>query len=417
VYGLLRQGLPALTGAGQPASARGVWTTVGTNVILLGVTSLLTDISAEMVSAVLPIYLLYQLHISALQLGVIDGLYNGASGLVRLAAAFTADGWERRKGVAASGYALSAVSRMGLLAAGASLPGIAAFVLVDRIGKGIRTAPRDALISLSVPKERLGLAFGVHRTFDTAGALLGPALVFVILTFAPTAFDAVFVPSFSISLIGLGVIVLFVQDRRTSVVRQGLIPIGSMLRLLHNARFRVLIIAASAVTLFTASDTFIYVALQRQGGVPMQLFPLLYAATATFYLLLALPAGRVADSLGRRRVYLAGQLVMLAIVVVLATSISGSWLLAVLPLLGSYYALTDGVLMAATSAELSEQLRTSGLALLATCTSLLSLASSVALGAVWTVAGQQAAFALFAVGLASAIALGAWTFRAHPHTV
>ena len=213
MYGLLRQ---SLSGIAQPVAAPAGWfgwQVVGRTVILLGVTSLLTDISSEMVSAVLPLYLLYQLHVSALQLGVVDGLYQGASGLVRLAAAMSADRWQRQKEVASAGYALSAVSRIGLLAAGSALQAVAGFVLVDRIGKGIRTAPRDALISLSVQRERLGLAFGVHRAFDTGGSLIGPLLAFGLLTLAPTAFDAVFVPSFCIALLGLSVIVLFVRNQ------------------------------------------------------------------------------------------------------------------------------------------------------------------------------------------------------------
>src|SRR5713226_4236622 len=216
MYGLLRQSLPGFAQPPVPANRRLGWTAVGRTVILLGVTSLLTDISSEMVSAVLPLYLLYQLQASPLQLGIVDGIYQGCSGLVRLAAGISADRWRRQKDVAAAGYALSAVSRIGLLLSSGALGGIATFVLVDRIGKGIRTAPRDALISLSVPRERLGLAFGVHRALDTSGALLGPLFAFGLLALAPRSFDIVFLPSFSFGLLGLGVILLFVENREVT---------------------------------------------------------------------------------------------------------------------------------------------------------------------------------------------------------
>jgi MFS family permease len=379
---------------------------------------------------------------------------------VRLGAALTADRWRRQKEVAATGYALSAASRIGLLAVGGALNGIAGFVLVDRIGKGIRTAPRDALISLSVPPERLGLAFGVHRTLDTGGALIGPLLAWWLLSLAPTAFDIVLLPSFAIALIGLGVIVLLVENKRSTAAADqpasslvenersaaeadqparlrekersaaeadwpgsGLVKnehsgavadavgfrVQDAARLVLAPRFRLLVVAAGLLALFTASDAFIYIGLQRRSSLALAYFPLLYVGTALFYLLLAVPAGRVADRIGRRQVFVVGQLVMLvALTLLLVPALDGSLVLVlVLPLLGSYYALTDGVLMAATSAELGERLRTSGLGLLTTVTSLGSLVSSVLLGALWTAWGMQTAFGVFAVLLGGVTAWSA----------
>lgn len=414
MYGLIRQGLPGLTQSGAPTNGSFGWSTVGRTVILLGITSLLTDISAEMVSAVLPLYLLYQLHVSALQLGIVDGLYQGCSGLVRLGAGFLADRYKRQKDVAAAGYGLSAASRLGLMASGGALAGIAAFVLVDRIGKGIRTAPRDALISLSVPRERLGAAFGVHRAFDTGGALLGPLLAFGLLAVAPRAFDVVFLPSFSVALIGLGVIVLFVENRQVDLKGTAItLRLVDCARLLTLPRFRKLVVVAGLLATFTVSDAFIYVGLQHKGSFPIALFPLLYVGTALSYLVLALPAGRLADRLGRRKLFMGGQVLML--LVYTALLIQGfSWVsVAALPLLGAYYASTDGVLMAATSSELDEGMRTSGLALLTTVTSLASLVSSVAVGALWTASGQDATFLCFGIALVLALGVGLWSMRNH----
>ena len=137
----------------SPRGLRGVQAGVSRNVLMLGLTSLFTDISSEMVVSVLPIYLVTFLRLSPVQFGLIDGLYQGVAALVQLAGGVIADRWRRHKEVAWVGYAGSAVSRLGLLATTA-WTGIAGFLVIDRLGKGLRTAPRDALISLSVPKER-----------------------------------------------------------------------------------------------------------------------------------------------------------------------------------------------------------------------------------------------------------------------
>src|SRR5436190_19093973 len=162
-----------------------VATRVSRNVLLLGLTSLLTDVSSEMVSTVLPIYAMVALGASPLAYGLIDGLYQGTAALVRVASGILADRWSRYKELAAAGYGLSALCRIALLAVGGTVGGLSASIVVDRVGKGIRTAPRDALISLSSARERLGTAFGVHRAMDTAGAMLGPLVAVGVLLMAP----------------------------------------------------------------------------------------------------------------------------------------------------------------------------------------------------------------------------------------
>ena len=181
-------------------------------VIMLGLTSLFTDISSEMVATILPLYLLFDLHLSPAAFGVIDGLYQGAAALVRIFGGFAADRARRYKEVAVVGYGLSALARLGLLVVGSVWTLIAGVVMVDRLGKGIRTAPRDALISFNSPRAELGNAFGVHRALDTAGAMIGPVLAFGLLSIAPRAYDAVFVVSFCAAIVGLGILTLFVHN-------------------------------------------------------------------------------------------------------------------------------------------------------------------------------------------------------------
>ncbi len=198
-----------LLARGKTAGAR-----IPRTVVLLGLTSLFTDISSEMVVAVLPLYLVYIGGFSPLAFGLIDGLYNGATAFVGLAAGFIGDRWRRHKEVAITGYGLSAVCKIGLAAVGTALSAIGAIVLLDRAGKGIRTAPRDAMISLSTPRKQLGAAFGVHRALDTTGAMLGPLVAFALLAIAPLAFNSLFVISFLFALVGVAILVLFVQPRR-----------------------------------------------------------------------------------------------------------------------------------------------------------------------------------------------------------
>ena len=181
----------AATGPPRPAAGPAV----AGNVLVLGLVSLVTDVSAEMVTAVLPLYLVVGLGMSPLAFGALDGLYQGATALLRLAGGQIADRTERHKLVAGTGYALSAVCKLGLLAVSTPLA-VAAVLTADRTGKGLRTPPRDALISLSATPEGQGRAFGVHRAMDTAGALLGPLAAFGVLWAAHDAYDAVFTVSF-----------------------------------------------------------------------------------------------------------------------------------------------------------------------------------------------------------------------------
>src|SRR5215471_1751510 len=152
MYAQLRQGLPAI--ASPKTNAKWLaWPKVSRNVVNLGLTSLFTDISSEMVSTILPLYLVFFLKFTPIQFGILDGLYQGGASLIRLLGGAAADRSQRHKEVAGVGYALSALSKVGLLVGSSGGPLTAGALFIDRTGKGIRTAPRDALISLSSPKD------------------------------------------------------------------------------------------------------------------------------------------------------------------------------------------------------------------------------------------------------------------------
>ncbi|MCY4120845.1 MAG: MFS transporter [Acidobacteria bacterium] len=405
----LRRTLLALRG-------RRFWPHVSRNVVALGFTSLLTDVSSEMIATVLPIYLVLYLGLTPLQYGLVDGLYHGMTALLRLAGGFASDRTRRDKEVAAFGYGTSALCRIGLLGAGGSWPLIAAIVAVDRAAKGLRVAPRDALISLSSGRAGLATSFGVHRSLDSAGAMLGPLVALAILSAAPNAYDLVFVASFAVAIVGLGVLWLFVRSvRGLTLDRERPLRPGQALRsLLATPGFAVLTVAGTLLALTTVSDGFFYLVLQQGAGLNPGLFPLLYVGTAGSFLLLALPAGMLADRFGRRATFLAGHGVLLLAYLNAATGAESLSDLAVcILLLGGYYALTEGVLMALASAMLPAEIRGTGLALLTTATSLGRLAASIAFGAAWAGYGPTAALTGFVVALGGATGAAAVALRGY----
>jgi MFS family permease len=391
---------PGLGLAGAISSPR-----VHRTVWCLGLTSFFTDVSSEMVSSILPIYLVLHLRLSPLAFGLIDGIYQGFAAIARVAGGFVADRWRSHKAVASAGYGLSAVCKLGLLAAGNvwSLLGLA--IALDRAGKGIRTAPRDALISLSTPRTELAAAFGVHRALDAAGAMLGPVVAFLLFAFLPGAFDVVFVVSFCVAMVGLGVILFLVEKPASEKPDAGpVVTVAAAVGLMSIPGFRRLLMAGGVLSLATVSDSFVFLTLQRQIGFSAVYFPLLYVGVAACHCLLAIPIGRAADRGGRWRTFLAGHgLLLLVYAVLLAPGPGAVRLVLALALTGSYYAATDGVLTAMASAALPPRLCGSGLALLVSVTNVARLLASVLFGALWQWTGLANATFLFAGGLLVAI--------------
>jgi hypothetical protein len=377
------------------------------NVVLLGTVSLLTDISAEMVATVLPLYLVFSLGVTPLALGAIDGLYRGAAAIVQVGGGFASDRLQRHKEVATAGYGLSAICKVGLVAVGSSVGAIGALVATDRIGKGIRTAPRDALISLSSAKAGLATSFGVHRAMDSAGAMLGPLVAFCVLLAAPARFDAVFVVSTAFAFLGLAVLVLAVQARPSRAPAAGSAKpsLRAALGVAGDSRFRLLLLAAGGLALASVSDALIYVGLQHQSGFDPTVFPLLFVITAVVFMALAIPVGRLADRIGRAPVLLAGHALLLPVYGLLLSSVGTAGVLLALLALGAYFAATDGVTTALAGAILPERLQATGIGMLITVVSLGKLVSSLVFGALWFALGLQSALLVFAAMLAGVLAI------------
>ena len=376
----------------------------------LGLTSFFTDISSEMIASILPLYLTVQLGFTPSVLGLVDGLLQVFTAILRPIGGLLADRRRRYQELATGGYALSGLSKLGLVVLGGGLAPLMVLLFIDKIGKGVRTAPRDALVSLSVSPDRLATAFGFHRTLDTAGALAGPLLASVLLDRTNQRLDSVVVWSFLFAVMGVAMMVLFVRNPAPAPAAVGGDPDGAnpprltyRLGLQQSWRlpgFRRFALAAAALGAATVGDSFIYLAVQRQRNLEARFFPLLFAGAAVSYLLLALPIGRLADRFGRLLVFRTGYVALLAAYgVVISGRLGAVGTLVLLGLLGAYYAATDGVLAAVVSGLTPVQLRTTGIAAVTAVVALSRFGSSLVVGQLWDRVGVRPAFATFAVVL------------------
>ncbi len=385
----------------------------------IGFTSLLTDISSEMVNSLLPVYLVLHLHLSTLQYGAIDGLYNGlAVALLSLAGGLLADRARRYKEVAIFGYGISAVCKLLLLFAGAAWGWIVAVIVSDRVGKGIRTAPRDAIISLWNSEGSLASAFALHRALDAGGALLGPVAAFVLLYAMPNRFDTVWLTSFVFALLGLVILGLFVENPPAATrASRPHFSLGGISGALAGRGFWTLAAVGGLLAALTLSDGFLYLLLQRRTSLTIGFFPLVYVVTAGWYMLLVVPLGRTADRWGRTPVFILGY-VAVGLIYLLLLSTTGSGLLVsmvCLFLFGVYYAATEGVLRAMASRVIPAEFRTSGLAVLATFIGTGKLVSSLLVGWLWETRGSGAALVALGLGLICALPISLFWLKGTNH--
>jgi MFS family permease len=377
-----------------------------------------TDISSEMVNPIVPIYLTYQLGFSMFQLALFTGIYAGITAFTAMFGATIADRLNRYKEVAGVGYSVSALCKLGLLLSKNAWVAATGFLYLDRAGKAVRTAPRDALISLSSPPDRLGESFGVHRALDTTGAVIGPLLAFALLLLTPGKFSSIFVVSFCIALVGLAIFLLFVRNREVKTAdatKKNRVILRDVLRLLQKRPYASICFAGMALGLFTIADPLVYLAFQRESRMNLAFFPLYYVGTSVVYLILAVPLGRLADRIGRSFVFLGGFLFLGMVYAILLLPNPGLIaLLIMLAMFGTYYAATDGVLAAIASAALPAEIRTSGLAFLDGAIAVTGFISSLLFGALWSILGPTGAVKVFVIGLVVALASAAFALLAGP---
>jgi MFS family permease len=262
-------------------------------------------------------------------------------------------------------------------------------ITLDRAGKGLRTAPRDALITLSAPPEMLGRAFGVHRAMDSLGAFAGPLVALAVLAAVGSSvtaegFDAVFLTSFCFAVLGVVLLALFVRDRRGERPATNTVSLRAAAALLKDRRLRKVLAIAVVIGLSTIGDGFVYLLLQRREDLGIGWFPMLAVGTNLAYLLLAGPFGVLADRFGRLPVVVGGYAALLTVYVLVFGPFSGTLTVVLtLALYGTFYAATDGVLMALVGPILPEALRTTGIALVQTAQAVAYFVSSVLFGVAW----------------------------------
>jgi MFS family permease len=383
---------------------------VGRVVVTLGIVSLLTDISSESVSAILPLYLTAVVGLSPVAYGFVDGLYQGVSALVRVAAGWGADRTNQPKWVAFVGYALSMVARFFLLFA-TGLTAIAGVISADRIGKGIRTAPRDAMISAETDPAHLGRAFGVHRTLDTIGAAIGPLVAFIVLWLIPDGYGTVMVVSLGFAVLGVALLGLLVPG---SAGRREASGTAALPRAKSRFRWRdvatpqltTLLVVAGVLGLLTVGDGFIYLALLDSGGFATHWFPVLYVGTNIVYLAFAIPLGRISDRVGRPRVLVLGHLALAGAYVCAAAPYFGAaTTILALAMLGTFYAATDGVLSAIASTLVPSTVRASGIASAQTVVAVARMGAAAGFGGLWFTMGPRLAMTVVAVAVVVVVPL------------
>jgi MFS family permease len=396
--------------AGGSAGGRGriAATRVSGAVVAMGFVSFFTDTSSEMVTAILPLFLVSYIGLTPLAYGLVDGLYQGITVVVRILFGYLSDKTRRPKLMCEIGYGLSAVTKLGMLGVG-SAASASAWLAVDRTGKGIRTAPRDAIIAASSEPALLGRSFGVHRAMDTAGAMLGPLMALAILAAVPGSYDSIFVSSFAIALVGVAVLVLFAPSLKWTPDATARVSMRAVGGLLKDKRLMLVTLVAGLLGLVTVSDGFVYLTLQKKLESAAEVFPLFAFGTALVYLLLAVPFGRLADRIGRRTVFVGGHVGLLGSYLMLLSPLPPIVVCVLaLALFGAYYAATDGVLSATAAELLPGHLRTTGLSVVQTAVALGRLCSSLLFGLLWTVSGSQGrALTVFTIALAVALPVAA----------
>ncbi|SDF72934.1 MFS transporter [Sporomusa acidovorans] len=357
------------------------------NIILLGLVSLFTDISSEMIYPLVPLYLTAVLGASPAALGIIEGIAESLASLLKIGSGRLADRLEKRKPLAIAGYGLSAVGKV-LFVVATSWTGILWARVSDRFGKGIRTAPRDALIADACDDQTRGKAFGLHRAMDTAGAVIGIGLAYWLFT----RYNGHYITVFWLSVIPavIGVLLLFlVSDAGKSTVQTAKKLTFSWREL--DSRLKYFIIVSFLFNLGNSSNQFLLVRAGTVGFDAAQVI-LLYLLMNVTYLLISYPAGLLSDRVGRRALLVAGYLVYGLVYLGFALAQSAGALIVLFGIYGLYTGLTEGVEKAllADIAPGSQKASVYGLHALVVGAALLP--ASVIAGFLWDAFGAAAPF-------------------------
>ncbi len=357
------------------------------NIIILGITSLLTDISSEMVYPLLPVFLVNTLGASPAVLGVIEGIAESLASLTKVFSGFWSDRIKRRRPFTIFGYAGSGVGKLFLyLATGwhAVLLGR----IIDRFGKGVRTAPRDAIIADSAEAGKRGAAYGLHRAMDTIGASLGVWLAYLlIINFKQPPREI-----FLISLIPafLGVIFLFFIKEKKAGIKPAAKKIEFRWKILDK-RLKMFLIFSFIFTLGNSSNQFLLLRAQNLGN-PLAAVLLMYLTYNFIYGIFAYPAARLSDKIGKKKILAAGYFFYGLVYLGFAAFSSTRALWIMFAVYGLYIAFTEGVEKALVADIAPGELKATAIGLHATLVGIGLLPASLLAGLSWKIFGPAAPF-------------------------
>jgi MFS family permease len=366
----------------------------------LGLTSLLMDTSSELIHGLLPVFLVVTLGASATALGVIEGIAEATAQITRVFSGWLSDALGRRKALTVAGYGLAAVTKpLFPLANTIGLVLLARFF--DRIGKGIRGAPRDALVADLTPADKRGAAFGLRQSLDTVGATLGPAAAIGLMYLFNDDIRTVLWFAVIPAVLAVAVLVFGVKepDRKQRATRVPLKAgeIGAL-----GAAYWLVVVAGAIFTLARFSEAFLVIR-AMDGGLALAWAPAVIAVMSLAYAASAYPAGRLQDSIGARPLLLLGLCALIAADLVLAAGASLPAIFIGIGLWGLHMGLTQGVLAALIAATAPERLRGTAFGLFGLITGLAALVASVLAGLLWDRIGAGATFLAGAAFAATAL--------------
>lgn len=368
---------------------------------VLGFVSLLMDISSEMIHSLLPLFMVTTLGTSTMAVGLVEGLAESLALAVKVFSGTLSDYWGKRKGLAVFGYALGACTKpLFALAPGIGL--VLTARLLDRIGKGVRGAPRDALIADLAPPAIRGAAFGLRQSLDTVGAFLGPLLAVGLMLLWANDFRAVFWVAVLPGLLAVALLLFGVDEPDTHQPAKGTNPIrwDNLIRL-GSAYWWVVGIGA-VFTLARFSEAFLVLRAQR-GGIPLALVPLVMVAMNAIYAVSAYPFGTLSDRMSRTALLSLGLLVLIAADVVLAMDDRWEGVAIGVGLWGLHLGMTQGLLATLVADTAPADLRGTAYGIFNLASGLAMLIASVLAGWLWDQHGP--AFTFYAGALFSGLAV------------
>ncbi len=384
---------------------------LGTNVFVLSLVSLLNDTSSEIIYPLLPTFLFLTLGASPFLIGLIEGLAESIASILKLFSGYLSDRFNSRKFPVFLGYCLAAVFRP-LLALVNSWPQVLAVRLSDRVGKGIRGAPRDALIAASVPAEKRGLAFGFNRAADHLGAVIGPLVAFGLLSYiaadpdSPTAgeYQSVFLFASVPVVLGLFLIIFFVHEDKKSVSEAETLPLRFSLRE-FDPNFKRFLIVIALFTLSNSTDAFLLLR-ARQAGISPPMLPILWMVLHFSKVVMSLIGGDLSDKVGRKKLIFSGWCIY-ALVYAGFAFVGSAWQAWVLFIIyGAYFGLTEGAEKALVADLVDDEKRGTAYGFYNLAFGITVFPASLLFGFLWTEFGVASAFLVSAgLSVASAVML------------